>query len=91
MKTTDFSVGQELFYVQTARSKNPAPLVRHVVKKIGRKWITAGLLGATWADERFDPETMRADGGAYTSPGIYYLSESAYTAKGSKTKRHGQN
>lgn len=78
MKTTDFSVGQELFYVPNANrggSKLPA---NHVVKKIGRKWVTAGLPDSEWANERFTPETMQADGGNYSSPGSYYLSDNIY-------------
>lgn len=81
MKTKDFSIGQELFYVPSANrggSKIPA---HHVVKKVGRKWVTAGLADSGWADEKFSPETMQADGGGYSSPGTYYLNDCAYREK----------
>ena len=78
MKTTDFTIGQQLFYVPNQHRGGSKEPCFHVVKSIGRKWINAGLPGSTRADERFLPETMIADGGDYMSPGSYYLSEAEY-------------
>ena len=78
MKTTDFTIGQQLLYVPNQQCVGSKELCFHVVKSIGRKWINAGLPGSTRADERFLPETMIADGGDYVSPGAYYLSEAEY-------------
>lgn len=70
MKEADkFYVGQELYYVSRNKYGSRG---RVTVEKIGRKWIQMSNR------YRMDRENMLADGGNYSSPGAYYLSEEHY-------------
>ena len=78
MKTTDFEVGQTVYYMETIRKGRQ--LQPYVIVGVGRKWVTAApnLDSSKWSQIRFSPLNMLADGGAYTAPGCFYLSEAQY-------------
>lgn len=62
-------VGDKLFFVPSHRHSQPLEVS---VLKVGRKWIELSNF------HRVDVETLRADGGKYTSPGRCYLNKEAY-------------
>lgn len=65
-------IGDRLWYVPGNRNGSP----RHVtVLSVGRKWADIG--GGT----RISIETLKADGGKYTSPGTCYPSKEEYEAE----------
>lgn len=64
-----FEVGQELYLVW-GHSHRPASLVS--VVKVGKKWVHLSN------GSRMSRESMALDGGANTSPGKCYFSESEY-------------
>jgi len=64
------TVGQKLWFVNTQnRHAKPHEII---VTKVGRKWAE------TNARYRINIDDLRADAGAYSSPGIAYLSEQHY-------------
>lgn len=66
-----FTIGQELWWVPTnGRGRSEPSSV--TVTKLGRRWI--GLSNG----HKFDIDTMRADGGQYSSPGRCYLSQAEH-------------
>ena len=69
----EYKVGQVLWYVPSDRRDKPR---FETITKIGRKWIT---VRDGWKWIRLDMEDgLRADGGAYNSPGRAYLTEGEY-------------
>ena len=54
------------------------------VSKVGRRWISVD--GKGYSSMRFDAETGRIDGGAYSSPGKVYASEAEYHETTQKQK-----
>lgn len=73
MKTTDFSLGQKLCWVS---SRNDKAISEVTVTKVAKKWVYVDDSG-----DRFDPETMLADGGIYSSPAKIHLSKEDYLAR----------
>lgn len=69
MNIKDFKAGQKVYRVETGSRAKDGEYVE--VTKVGRKWIEVGR-------NRFDPTTMREDGGIYSSYANYYLSEEEY-------------
>jgi hypothetical protein len=67
----NLQVGQSLWYVPSNRRDSERPVT---VQKIGNRWAAIGY------SLRIDLETLRADGGNYSSPGRCYLSEQDWTA-----------
>ena len=63
-------VGQRLWFVPNDR-RSGAPY-EVTVEKIGRKWALIGYR------RRIDVETLKVDGGNYTSPGQCYEDRAAY-------------
>jgi hypothetical protein len=70
MKDEKFTVGQKLWFVPSDTRWNKAYEVE--IKTIGRKWLTLKN------DRRVDKETLRVDGGNYSSLGRCYLSQEEY-------------
>lgn len=68
-------VGDRLFAVSRVGIRIDARWI--VVDKIGRKWAEFRSEGRT-SFGRFDIETMKIDGGSFTSAGRVYPSEDAY-------------
>lgn len=69
-----WKVGQRVFVVKSDFSKTTECYYERITK-VGRKWIT---FNEGWKQERFNAQTMRIDGGKYSSPGQIYLSEEEY-------------
>ena len=65
-----FKVGQELWCVYNDRRIGQQHTT--VVQKVGRKWIELSN------SHRMNAETMRLDGGNYSSPGMCYLSREEF-------------
>ena len=63
------TVGQKLWCVPSQRRGSPHEVT---VEKVGRKWANIGYR------DRIDIETLRIDGGEYSSPGTCYVSKQAY-------------
>ncbi|MBI1620053.1 beta barrel domain-containing protein [Aquamicrobium zhengzhouense] len=70
-----WQVGMEVIIVLTERRE--ADVRNGTITKIGRRWITFRH-SAGWAENRFDADTMRIDGGQYGSPGRVYPSMAEY-------------
>lgn len=71
MAGEDIVPGTKLWYVP---SNPPRPGYEVEVAKVGRVWIKlAGYRG-----ERLDKDSLRADGGQFTSPGRAYRSRKEY-------------
>jgi hypothetical protein len=66
------TVGQRLWYVPS--DKRMASPFYITVLKVGRTWADCGN------GRRINIETLRADGGSYSSPGTAWLSKEAYDA-----------
>lgn len=78
----NLTVGDHIFRVSTS-CHSRQPEYRKIVK-IGRKWaITENSWGV---QEKVSLENLRADGGQYTSPAIYYLTEEKYKQEIEKSK-----
>lgn len=86
MKPSDFKLGQRLWHVPAQRYDKTKNGEWHVVKRIGRKWVTAGLEDRDYTDRRFDPEDMYVDGGGYSPPGRYYLTKEEYDERVARNK-----
>jgi hypothetical protein len=72
---TDFQSGQKLFALYDHNVKSPT-LEGITITKIGRQWVSFARDSYRYhADSRFNPNTMRIDGGNYTSPGDVWISE----------------
>lgn len=72
------TVGQKLWFVYSDRRRGNS--LELTVTKVGRKW--ASTCSSGWPESyRINIETLRADGGQYTSPGRAYLSREAYEAE----------
>jgi hypothetical protein len=69
-------VGQVLYYAPYDR-RHSIRECSVTVEKIGRKWVE---ISPHWVG-RIDIQTLRVDGGNYTSPGQCWLSEEAYKQK----------
>jgi hypothetical protein len=71
-----WEVGMEVCVVETISLRvKPKPRTDKITK-VGRKWITTTCIhGFT---TRFDADTMRIDGGQYSSPGMVYADEEDY-------------
>ena len=67
-------VGQKIYWVPNKRNQMVEQEV--TVEKVGKKWAT--ISGGRY---RIDIETLRADGGNYSSPGCCYLDRMAYDAE----------
>lgn len=67
----NFEVGQRVFYAPHGRRERAQAAT---VKRVGRKWVEVAELHL----RRFNVETGAADGGIYSSPGVYWPSEDAY-------------
>lgn len=65
-------VGQRLYYVPSQGRITPSFVT---VAKVGRKWATLD------SGRRINLETLRADGGGYSSPGSCWESKQAYEAE----------
>jgi hypothetical protein len=62
----NMKVGDTLLFEDTLRASRSGKLVRLTVTKAGRKWLTLSN------GERACIETLKIDGGQYTSPGRCY-------------------
>jgi hypothetical protein len=71
---SEFHVGQELYlqYHERRFTQNRPVFV----SKVGRKWIHFDD-----GRYRFNPESMRVDGGGYSSPGTVYMSKEEHDAE----------
>jgi hypothetical protein len=79
-----YEVGQTVFVHYWKNGGRQSNTADGVVTKVGRKWVT---FKEGWAEDRFDMETGRIDGGHYTSPGDVYPSREAYDEKVTKHRR----
>lgn len=70
----DLEVGQKLYVVDGLNFHQVNKRWMEVIK-IGRKWVT---VKSDWIEYRVHIETLRIDGGVYSSPGRAYLSEQHY-------------
>lgn len=70
--------GDRFFSVRSNRRPREAWIV---VTKVGRRWadyVTDGYEAAPHFGGRFDIETLRIDGGRFSSPGRVYRTEDEY-------------
>jgi hypothetical protein len=65
------TVGQKLWFVPYQRRVEAHEVI---VEKVGRKWASIGYY-------RINIDTLKVDGGQYSSPGACYLSKEAYEAE----------
>ena len=72
MNKHNLKAGDALFVVFSDTWRN-SEIVK--ISKVGRKWLHLAVYGA---DYKADIETLRLDGGNYSSPGQCYLSEIDY-------------
>lgn len=68
---SNYQVGQTLWFVPSGRWEKPGEIT---IEAVGRKWLTCGRY-------RLDKETLRADGGQYSSPGRAWLNKGAHDAE----------
>lgn len=80
------SEGDTLWYVPDRENTRGADSFAVTVGKVGRRWAVIRKEGWTYDFGRIDKETLCADGGAYTSPGRCWPSQSAYEAHIGKQK-----
>jgi hypothetical protein len=78
-----WEVGMEVCVVYTLNVRGDPTPRTETITKVGRKWIT---LGDDYRQARFDAETMRIDGGTYSSPGRVYANEEDYRSTTLKEK-----
>lgn len=74
---SELKVGQTLWFVNSQyRNANEAGKGSEVtVEKVGRVWVQLSN------GHRIDKESMVADGGIYSSPGVCYLTEGDHKAR----------
>jgi hypothetical protein len=78
-----WEVGMEVCVVYTLNVRGDPTPRTETITKVGRKWIT---LGDDYRQARFDAETMRIDGGTYSSPGMVYADKEDYLRTSLKEK-----
>lgn len=76
MALEDFHVGQKLTRVITLNQRGNPKVDEITVTKIGRRWVE--FEPASMRINRFDAETMRLDGGDFSSAGQVYFSRDEY-------------
>ena len=70
----EFTVGQTVYL--SINNHRKVGLIDAKVKKIGKKWAALDFSG-----HRFDINTLKLDGGNYSSPGTVYRSPDEYEAQ----------
>ncbi len=88
VKSEGWHVGARVFVVETNYGSRGPLTYWAMVIKVGRKWVTVQREGSV-ACCRFDAETMRVDGGSYSSPGRVYVSEDDYLHETERRKEWG--
>lgn len=72
----NIQVGQQLWFVYNDSRRGSSRYVG--VQSIGREWAAISSFGGKG---RINLQTLRVDGGDYSSPGTCYVSEDAYEAR----------
>lgn len=75
MSAKQYEVGQSLYWVSNRQVRGSTTKEAVTITKIGRRWMDISN------GHRIDKQTLWADSGNYTSPGMCYASEADYLAK----------